>query len=237
MSDDPRSTMGLAHLLQLVAEQSVEGVFTMLPGQVSSYSSTDQTASVQPLIKKAHVSEKEVRVAQTLPEIHEVPVWFFGASSKGRITVPVEKGHLGMIVFSCLAMEPWKRRGGIVDPKNDRRHDANDCVFVPGLHVIGKAPTTAPTDAMVLHGLDVRIGGPTGAEKMVKGETYIQAEDILVAGLKVVMGAISTFAGNCVGPTGPQLTALQGAITLFQGLIDTFRGANASYLALRGRVV
>lgn len=171
----------------------------MLPGRITAYDAAKQRASVQVLIQEAHTSELEERVAQTVPEIHEVPLWFFGAQATGRITVPVAIGDVGMVMFASSSIARWKFRGGLVDPGDDTKHGLNDCVFVPGLHDFAHVPTTAPTDAIVTHG-PTKIGGPTGTERTIMADTFVPAlSDVLteiIAALNVIAPASGATAAG-----------------------------------------
>lgn len=235
MSDETR-TPELDHVLDLIVEEALDKARSMLPGRVTAYDADRQCVSVQPLIRAGHVDADGDRELETLPEVHDVPVWFLGAQTNGRITVPVAKGDTGMIVFASMSIARWKLKGGLVDPGDDRRHDINDCFFMPGGHDFAHVPSSAPTDAIVTHG-ETRIGGPLGTEKMIRGETYRGAEDTLLTALSVFVAAVSTFAATCTGPTPPQLAALTGAATTFEGAVTAFQSAAATYLAQNGRVL
>lgn len=231
MSDEPRNPT-LETLLGLVIEQALESFQVMVPARIVSYDDAKQSASVQPLIRKAYLNETEDRVAELLPEIHDVPVAHYG-SAKGRITVPVEAGDLGRLVFVSLSIARWKLTGGVVDPGDDRRHDYNDCVFEPGLHSLNAPPTTAPTDAIVLHAgtaKKVKVGGPTGTEPTVMGTTYRGAEDTMLTAIAAAMTAAAT-AFTALGQVAAA-TAATAATTA----ITTFQSSAAAYLTQKAEV-
>lgn len=213
MSDEPRSPE-LETVLGVVIDQVLESFQIMMPGKVVSYDSTKQSASIQPLIQKAYIDESDKRIPETLPQIHDVPVRHIGGSS-GRITVPVVAGDYGMIIFSSLSIARWKLRGGIVDPGDDRRHDLNDCVFEPGLHDFAHVPTTAPTDAIVLHaglGIKIKLGGPSGTSPVV-------VETALARFCQALVNAIASLASN---PANAQATLALTTLAneLFSGGFD-----------------
>lgn len=210
MSDETR-TPSLDHVLDLLVEEALDNARSMLPGRVTDYDEDRQCVSVQILIKTGHVDADGDRVVRTIGEIHEVPVWFLGAQAGGRITVPVAKGDTGMLVFASMSIARWKLKGGLVDPGDDRRHDLNDCFFMPGGHDFAHVPTTAPTNAIVTHG-KTKLGGPTGTSKVV-------VETALTQFCQALVNAAITLSSQPVN--APGLAALVAlANELFGGDFD-----------------
>lgn len=212
MQDEPREPQ-LESLLDLAIENALSITRTMLPGKVVSFDSARQKASVQILIKEAHLDEFDNRVSEVVAELSDVPVWFNGGST-GRITVPVLAGDYGMIVFASRSIARWKLKGGIIDPGDDRRHDVSDCVFVPGLHDFAHVPTTAPTDAIVTHG-QTRLGGPdatsTGARVALRSDLELIKPAILAG----IDGQIASLTPGLPGTATEiaDLTALRADIS------------------------
>lgn len=225
VSDEPRDVQ-LEGLLGLVIELVLDRIRGFEVGQVTSYDENRQSCSVQPMVKRAHVGEDETRVVKTASQLHDCPVWHFG-SSTGRVTVPVRKGDYGLILYSSVAMDRWKKVGGIVDPGDDRRHDVSDAVFIPGIHSLNAPPTTAPTDAVVTHGA-TKLGGPEAVDAVVKGTTYRSAEDTLISAMSVFVAAVSAQAA----PLGPYPNpTLVTACTVFTTAITAFETGAAGYLS------
>lgn len=165
MNDEPRDAT-LEGLLDLLRQVTRDDLRVALPGRVTAYDAATQRASVQPLIKHANLDETEQRVAKLLPEVHSVPVQFPGGGGM-RITWPLAKGDTVLLVFASSSIARWKRTGGEVDPGDDRRHDLNDAIAIPGLHDFAHIPSTAPTDAIVTHG-DTRLGDPNATDDKYK---------------------------------------------------------------------
>ena len=226
MSDEPRDP-GLEDLFSLAIETALASARTMLPGRVESYNALKQSASVTVLIKEAHVSEDDTRTVVALSQLHDVPVCHFGGED-GRITFPVKSGDVGMVVFASSSIARWKLIGGIVDPGDDRHHSLSDCFFVPGGHDFAHVPTIAPTDAIVTHG-ETRIGGPIGTEKMIRGETYRTAEDIM---LGLLAAALTEIAAGLTA-----LSQSSAATAAAATGIGTFLSTAATYLAVKGKVL
>lgn len=180
---------GLLDLMMMVVLDRIGG---MEPAKVTKYDTRSQRVSIQPLIKSAHVDEKGTRISKTQAEIPEVLVWSLG--NAGRITVPVKKGDLGIAIYCGRSLDVWKEVGGIVDPKDDRRHDRNDVIFVPGLHNKRSSPTPAPDDAIVTHG-KTKIGGPTGTQPTIMATTWNSAFNTLIGSIVSALSGITPGAG------------------------------------------
>jgi hypothetical protein len=200
MRDDTRNP-DLTTVLHAFFENKIDGLRVALPGRIEAYDAATQRASVQPLVKHAHFDETDTRVATSLPQIHSVPVMFLGPA-RGRITWPVASGDTALLVFASSSIARWLYVGGEVDPGDDRRHDINDAVAIVGLHDFAHVPTTAPTDAIVTHGLS-RIGGPDATEAIV----VQSALDQFTGALEAAIAALTLAAQDA-----SQLTALQGAL-------------------------
>lgn len=208
MSDEPRNPQ-LENLLSLVVDLVMTQLRTSQPARVVSYDASKQTASIQPLIQLAHIDESQKRVSKAHPEMHDVPVWFLGGSS-GRITVPVKVGDLGHVIWTSASIARWKVSTGskTVDPGIDVANP-EDAIFLPGGHA-ATPPTTAPTDAICLHGPS-KIGGPTGTQKTLMANSFLSALDTLISAIGTAvggMGAGGPAAGTAIGTA---LTAFQNA--------------------------
>lgn len=209
MIDAPRDPE-LETLLELLGEQIAYGIRTHLPGMITSYDATKQRASVKPLIKDGEIDELNNRRARSLPEINDAIVMFAGPKD-GRWTYPVAKGDLCLISFCSSSIELWRQRGGEVDPNDDRRHDISDAVVFVGLHNFLDVPTTAPLDAVVLHSLiTIKLGGPTAAQSVLRGEAFLDA-------LSTLVSAIATAVGGGGG------TAIESALTAFENAAGTYK--------------
>ena len=140
-----------------------------LPARVETYDATKQRVTVQPLILDGYTDENGDRQAERLPVINGVPVVFPGGGGF-RVTFPIAVGDVVLLVFSSSSLDRWLALGGEVDPEDDRRHDLNDAIAIPGLHSFAAPLATAPTSTLSI-GKDG--GGPT---------IEIGASDIQVGG-------------------------------------------------------
>ncbi len=163
MSIDESSTPTLQELIDERIELRMRSLIGPEIGQIVSFDEVAQTATVQSLVMRVRLDGEGNRVAAKRPQINDVPVCFFGGGPQGRITAPVKAGHEVLLIFMGVHIDRWHLNGGIVDPgfvdpeQNSGR--LSDVIAVTGLSSIPNIPTEAPTDALVLHGDDIRAGG------------------------------------------------------------------------------
>lgn len=225
-------TPKLADVIQGAIDASMAEIYTAMPASVTSYSVADQSAYVQPLIKMIRENEHGDRVAEMLPVIPKAPVIFPG-SGPFRITWPIAKGDIVLVVCSHQSLDKWLARGGLTDPLH---HEAriSDAVVIPGLHSFGAVPTTAPTDAMVMHSAVTKIGSPGAAEHVMRGDTYkayfhdfklalealANKVDVALTELISWAGEVNAFAGGTIASTGTLVGYLADIDDLTTGLVD-----------------
>ena len=192
---DRSATPSLRALIGRAIEGHADGMRVALPGEVVAYDPARQSVDVMPLIQNGYLDENGVRQIERVPIVLDVPLAFPGAGPY-RITFPVAVGDHVLLVFCSSSITRWKLIGGEVDPADDRRHDLNDAIAIPGIHDFAHVPTTAPTDAMVIHATELRLGSPTASDPVVRKSDL----DQLIAkfnthshtGTSVSGGAVST---------------------------------------------
>lgn len=222
MSDDPRDP-SLTDLLELVREQTLEGIRTNLPGVIVAYDKDKQRASVQVLIQDLHVPEVESNggedlVPTTVPVLTDVPVLHAGVP-RGRITFPVKVGDYCLVSFCSSAIPGWLALGGgsPINPGDPRRHDLSDAVAILGQHNFAEIPTDAPDDAVVVHagsGITIKLGS-SGASHQVATKVDLDA----IIGAFSDAGIAQALYNYGLAPAGPgkaaALAALVGAVVSY----------------------
>lgn len=164
-------TPQLADVIDEAIENRLDHVFTGTVGRVLSYDTVRQMVTVQPLIKHIYIDERGDRVADTHPPLQGIPVQFPGAGAY-RITWPINKGDLVLLVGVSENIDRLKASDGakVIDPKFTLRFNLSNTVALPGFHTFGKVPTTAPTDALVVHADKIRLGSPSADGDVVVQE-------------------------------------------------------------------
>lgn len=179
-------TPDITEVVDAVVDARQEDLYTAIPGIVTAYDATKQMATVQPSVKRYHLDETGERVSELLPAVAGVPVMFPGAGAY-RITWPIAKGDFVLLIVANVSLDRWKAgRGEVTDPQHDGA-GLNGAIAVPGLHPFGRVPTSAPTDAMVLHADAIKLGGP-GADDPIARKSDLQD-------LKDIISTVSDAAG------------------------------------------
>lgn len=124
-------TPGLPEVLRRAIDARLIDAHVGIPARVESYDSITRRVSAQPLIRRGFFDEDDVRQAERLPVVTEVPVMFPG-SGKARIKFPITKGDIVWLMFADASLDKWlelDRRE--VDPEDDRAHALTDAVAIP----------------------------------------------------------------------------------------------------------
>jgi hypothetical protein len=216
---DQSATPSLRSVIARSIGSHVNGMRVALPGRVVAYDPIRQSVDVLPLIQDGFIDEDGERQAERVPILNNVPVVFPGCGSY-RITFPIEVGDQVLLVFCSSSIARWKLTGGEVDPGDDRRHDLNDAIAIPGVHSFSGAPTLAPLDALVLHGDQIKLG-VYASNPAILGNLYRNAEDVLLTALGVFATTVGTAIGNA------------GAATTLNTAITAFKTLGASYLSTK----
>lgn len=215
MSDEPRDPQ-LEGLLQLVMDVVLDRIRGFEIGVVTSYDDVQQSVTVQPAVARSRVSQTGEREAKPASRRQNVPVWYFGAGG-ARITAAPEPGDYGLILYCSLSLERWKRRGGVIDPGDDRRHQESDAIFIPGMHVLTSPPTSAAAGAIVVHppnGGVVKIGGDTGTKPTYQAPPLQDALKAVLSAISAAIGASGTPAGAAAAQTALEVP-VTGALAVF----------------------
>lgn len=129
MQTDARVNKLLMDTQQLVGhpedadEALVQGMLmdhhTCTPGILQSFNVDDQTATVQPAIRRLLLPEGRL---VTLPLCIHVPCFFPGSV----LTFEVSKGMDVLLAIAERAIDGWWRSGGVQDPTEIRQFDLSD---------------------------------------------------------------------------------------------------------------
>lgn len=180
MSD---ATPTFEQVLLTFLERSTSKFFVELPARVDAYDEERQCVDATPWPLAREVLEDDTVVNRQYPTVLSAPVIFPGAGPY-RITFPIALGSTVMLRFTSANLSKWLALGGQVASIDGRRHDLCSAVADPGGHSfagISAPSTTAPTDAMVLHGPKLRLGGPDADDPVSRMSDLQQVLDYAVA--------------------------------------------------------
>jgi hypothetical protein len=147
----------LQEAINTAVEMGLRNLHTMIPAKVVKWDADKQQANCQILIKQVTEDEEGEREVTSWPVVTGVPVQFMGAG-EFRITVPVDKGTIGMLLFSHRSLDRWlSGSGSEVDPELDHDHALTDAVFLPGLRTFGAPLSPSPPSDVI----ELSAGGAT----------------------------------------------------------------------------
>jgi hypothetical protein len=229
-------------------ENALKDVHTCMPGIVQSFDPEKQTVTVQPAIKTVLRDDGPI----SLPICLDVPV-VFPAGGNFVLTFPVQPDDECLLVFAERAIDFWWDRGGVQLPSEVRFHDLSDGFAIVGVNSRKKAEEIPPaaTDACELRTRDgttvlrveggtIFIGGKTGAELAIKGETYRTAESTVSTAWSTFLDALNIYIATIkpiADPTNAATSPLTAAVLTMKAAIATFEGGAPGYLAQIAKVL
>ncbi len=138
-----------ADVIQFFLDDDRAQLFVAVPGKVQSYDAAKQTVVVTPMTKVVSRNADDERIVDTLTALPEIPVeWPRGGGY--FLTMPLEEGDEGLIIFTDTDLGAWRDSGQVSDPGDERRHGLGGAVFRPGLSSVARALTGAATGHLVL---------------------------------------------------------------------------------------
>jgi hypothetical protein len=144
-----------------------------VPGEVLSWDSSTETATVAPLLLDRAGSQR--------PEVRQCPVVFPGAYWD------IQTGETGILIVCDEDFTDWWRTGQTLSPATQQNHDIGNAVFLPGFRASTNVRTHV-TDAAILDkpavGGEVLLGDP-GATKAVLHEDLLSDLTSFLAALGV----------------------------------------------------
>lgn len=193
------SAPNLEEIVEAGVNAGLETVYTSQPAIVVSFDKATHTVSAQPINQQYHRNEDGDFDKVTPTIIPHIPVYYLG-SGNNRITFPVQKGSIVLLVHTTHTNEGWHHSTGtgVVDPQDMRRHDYTDAVAIAGLLTISgaKAPSAKVVDnAMVIH-VDEKLllGGDTSTKPIIR-TTDLQSVIRGVLSDSAVVAAINLGSG------------------------------------------
>lgn len=203
-------TPSLAEVIRLAIDNRLADVHVALPASVERYNPTLQLIDAKPLLRQMVEGEDGAEVSLSLPVVTNVPVIFPGASGF-RLTFPLAKGDVVLLVVSERSLDRWKTVGGEVNPVDLRTHHISDAVAIPGLH-----PNTKPwTGAAITHATIGKDGGPQvelksneivlggGSAKVHREGDDVDPTSAMQTWMSQVAGYINAQAPGTVTPPTP----------------------------------
>ncbi len=195
-----------AEMLEAAITSALIDVHVSLPGKIESYDSITQTATVQLQVKRVLPKAGGGFATEDLPVLENVPVQF-PRTKKFMVTLPIESGDYGLVVFNEMSIDQWRSKGENTSPGDIGRHTLTGGVFQPGLSPVLETILPAALGGDDI-GEDLVIGLIGGGQIRVKPGGTIEA----VAG-----GLGGQAADDFVAMATKVLTELEAVKTAYDG--------------------
>lgn len=135
MSDTSPQLANLSQVITKGIDNRLKEVHTGMPGIIESFDPNNQTASVQPAIRRIFItreSDREILTPADLPLLINVPVYFPRAGGYS-MTMPVRVDDECWLSFSERSIDNWYNTGGVSNPSSRRFHSLSDAIAMVGL--------------------------------------------------------------------------------------------------------
>jgi hypothetical protein len=190
----------LAEALQVILNQNMADMFVALPGRVESYNSTEQTASVKPLISHNMQTIDGGEISEEIPVLQNIPV-LFQRGGGFFFSFPLKEGDRVLIVFNDRSIDQYMRSADqtTVDPISFEAHGPNGAIAIPGF--FQTSDKLSEEDA---NSSDMMIGKADGGMKIRIKDTVINIEN-----------------GNAANKSATLAEPLQALWANFKAIFDT----------------
>lgn len=185
MGQTPR----LDEVIENAINERLESFWTAIPARVKSYDASTQTATIR-INMSNKVEDGSGTKRWYKPMVHNVPVLFPGstsvlASDGYSITYPIGKFSTGLYIVSTLPINRWRSSSSVNDDidMNLAKGSTNrvgDGFLIPAES--RKPLPDVPSDAMVLSGKSILIGGATGTSPVATKATLDAFMEIIAPG-------------------------------------------------------
>lgn len=193
------------------AREMQKDIHTQMPGQIVSYDSATQTATVKPLLQRQLVDGTTIDI----PDCLDVPV-HFPRGGGFVLTFPVAPGDECSLHFSERAIDFWLENGGAQLPSEYRMHDYSDAFAYVGFSSKPNALKDVAINATELRTVDGKTrlrleAGMVTAGDLANAVAAVRA-DIMNKIIALLKSHVHPIAGVQVG-SGSLITAVSTQLT------------------------
>lgn len=194
---------------------------------------------------KEHLADERIWTIAARVAVHDGESTHYEINGEGQIQVSVITLRHGVPINAILTGGDGSGNGSWKIPSvgtevmltcDDGQFEGD--VFISGF--AGKPPANIAQNETQIVDDTVYIGQKTGAQKMVKGETYRSAEDTLINAMTAAFAAINVYAvaiKPIADPSNLFTPALTTALTTaWVSAVSAFQAAATTYLASKGKV-
>ncbi len=176
------------------------GLWTAMPAILQSFNAAAMTCTAQVAIRPQTRTPDGNWVDTTISLCVDCPV-VFPRGGGFSLTLPLQKGNEGLLVFAARCIDGWWQSGGVQNMATLRMHDLSDGFFIPGATSQPNLPSAAAsTDSAQLRSDDGECYVEIAAGHVVN---VVAPGGAKITGDLVVTGSIK---GNVVTDTANNVT-------------------------------
>jgi Phage protein Gp138 N-terminal domain len=176
-----------------ILRQALTDLRCAAPAIVQSFDPDTQTVAVQIAMSELVKNPNGPQWTPIGP-IYKVPICTFRAGGFA-LTLPIEEGDEGLLVFTDTMFDLWWQNGGVQPPAGApltqpnherRRHDVTDCFFIPGLWNQTRVLQNYSTDSVQVRSDDAEA---TTLFDIKDGQITLKATTISLQGTNIEIAA------------------------------------------------
>lgn len=164
-------------------------------GKIVSFDSTNQTASIQLLLKKTYnVTPQGVGQFQEIPILINCPCMvLFGGT--GFMSMPITAGDNCIVLFNDKELDNWFVNGGFQVPSSKRMHDFSDAIAIVGINSLQSSIATYLANGVRL---SYATGGNNVKIDLVSNQINVLATLLLLTGSMKITGNIEVVGNETI---------------------------------------
>lgn len=193
MTNNPINTAQLLNDQEEAMRQVLDGrqvgIWTAIPGIITSINLTEMTCEVQPAIQSIIVNQDGVAKPVDISVLPDVPL-VFPSGGGFTVTFPMEVGDEVLVLFSSRCIDAWWQSGGVQQAMESRMHDLSDGFAIPG-------PKSIPNVIGSISSTKLQIRNNAGTVFLGVGTKFAMtnATTDLKSVLVSLQGLLNTFMG------------------------------------------
>jgi hypothetical protein len=172
-------TKSVEFVMREIAREVAGELRVCMPARIDSYDANEQTASVQPLLRRKFYGQADDVL---LPIINRVPV-IHPRTASALIRLPVARGDIVTLVFADRSLESWlSGDGGDIYPADTRQHHLTDAYAILGGYPRGQAVAAQHPNALeivVASGTKVTIGNGTDELLQIADDAFSELKSLV----------------------------------------------------------
>lgn len=134
-------------------EKIKQEIRVAMPGQIVSFDSVNQTATVLPLLLQKTTKDNQNYEYEQISPLQDVQI-ILPRCNNFVLTFPLKEGDEGILLFMDNCYNLVWDKGGVQIPEEERYHDLSDAVFIPTIFSNPKNIENYSTDSTQLRSIN-----------------------------------------------------------------------------------